>query len=183
MNFIQAVQTCLSKYFIFRGRAGRPEFWWFALFYAVVSLLLWFADRSLFGIDPVTGETRSLLSGVFGLLMFFPLLAASWRRLHDSNRPGWYALLPMLISLCFMVVLFAGVFIFTQLEMHSATPDALRNPAATLGAGGVILAGVVQFVVTVLMIHWLTRASDPRINAYGPPPLRPNDPILCPGRM
>ncbi|MFM1777555.1 MAG: hypothetical protein RL741_173, partial [Actinomycetota bacterium] len=36
MNFVTAVKTCFSKYFDGKGRATRPEYWYFYLFYILV---------------------------------------------------------------------------------------------------------------------------------------------------
>ena len=31
LSFTEAIKTCFQKYAEFRGRASRPEFWWFVL--------------------------------------------------------------------------------------------------------------------------------------------------------
>ena len=31
MTFGESVSTCLKKYFVFKGRASRSEYWWFQL--------------------------------------------------------------------------------------------------------------------------------------------------------
>ena len=36
MGFTEAVRTCLSKYVDFNGRASRSEYWFFALFIALL---------------------------------------------------------------------------------------------------------------------------------------------------
>ena len=36
LSFSEAIRTCFRKYTEFRGRASRPEFWWFALLYYLV---------------------------------------------------------------------------------------------------------------------------------------------------
>ena len=78
MGLQEAVRTCFAKYFDFEGEASRPEFWWFFLFVGVVNFAL-----------AVVSHT---LSGVFGLVIFVPLLAVTVRRLHDANRSGWWLL-------------------------------------------------------------------------------------------
>ena len=79
-----AVTTCLSKYAIFSGRAGRSEYWYFYLLYVIIYVL-----RTIIG-----GRIAVLLLGV-GLVLLMPLLAVSWRRMHDTNRPGWFSLIPV----------------------------------------------------------------------------------------
>ena len=49
MNFVEAIQVCLSKYATFHGRARRSEYWWFALFNVIVSVVAAIIDRALGG--------------------------------------------------------------------------------------------------------------------------------------
>ena len=79
MNFQDAIKLCFQKYADFSGRAKRPEFWWFALFCIVVSLLL-----------EVVG---SYISWAFSLATIVPSLAVGARRLHDTNKSGWMQLI------------------------------------------------------------------------------------------
>ena len=39
MGFVDAIKTCLAKFFVFSGRAVRSEYWWFVLFVVVVSVV------------------------------------------------------------------------------------------------------------------------------------------------
>ena len=39
-TFGQAVKSCFNQYCGFKGRASRAEFWWFALFTAIVGFVL-----------------------------------------------------------------------------------------------------------------------------------------------
>lgn len=173
MSFSEAVRTCIGKYALFAGRASCPEFWWFCLFVIVVSIVLSAIDAMLFGSDPVTGEPNgSLLSGIFQIAVFLPLLAAGWRRLQDSGRPGAYILLPMILSLGFSLAFLFGVFGFGLMEREGVDPEALTGGAVILGGAGLLVAVIVQIVVAILMLWWLTRPSDPGPNDYGPPPLK-----------
>lgn len=79
MNFGDAIKVCFAKYVDFSGRAQRPEYWWFFLFCFLVSLGL-----------GIVSNTVSLL---FSLGTLLPSLAAGARRLHDTNRSGWWQLL------------------------------------------------------------------------------------------
>src|SRR5690606_36686457 len=104
MGIQTSVRTCLARYASFTGRAARPEFWWFFLFVLAGGIAFSFVDASVFGIDPRTGEPRTVLAGIFALATFVPLLSAGWRRMHDTGRSGWYLLLPALFSLAFAAV-------------------------------------------------------------------------------
>lgn len=170
MTFGTAISTCFSKYFTFAGRAARSEFWWFFLFYLLGAIAFSLLDALLLGPDPTTGQDREILSGIWGLALYIPLLAAAWRRLQDTGRPGWYALIPMLISLVTLIGLFTGIFAFAQLQNSGVDPDSLRGPATFLGFSGIAAMGIAQLVVSLLMLYWLTRPSDIGPNAYGPAP-------------
>lgn len=89
MDFATAVKTVvMQKYAKFDGRASRPEFWWFFLFYFVASLVLGVLDGVL-GVQ--------LLQTVFGLAMLIPSLAVGARRLHDIGKSGWWQLISLTI--------------------------------------------------------------------------------------
>ena len=169
MSFVEATKTCLGKYFVFSGRAVRSEYWWFVLFVVVVSVVFAVIDASLFGMDPETGESRQVLTPIFQLAVVIPMLAAGWRRLHDTGRPGWYLLLPAALSIATMFMLFSGVAVFSVLEQGADDPEVLRGPAALLGVTGVMVVGVLQLILSVLMIWWLSRPSQEGTNDYGPP--------------
>ena len=79
MTFIEAIRTCFSKYADFSGCASRPEYWWWILFNVIVSAVLY--------------RTNVWLDSVFSLATFLPTIAVTARRLHDTNRSGWWQLL------------------------------------------------------------------------------------------
>ena len=78
-DFMNAVKTCFNKYTEFKGRAARPEFWWFALFYAVVMIV-----AAMFG---------KAVQVLVWLGIILPTLAVGTRRLHDMGKSGWFQLL------------------------------------------------------------------------------------------
>jgi uncharacterized membrane protein YhaH (DUF805 family) len=81
MPIVDAVKTCLTKYADFDGRATRTEYWWFFL-----AVLLGSAVTSL-----ITLRVYAL----FSLVTLLPMIAAGARRLHDTNRSGWWQLLAL----------------------------------------------------------------------------------------
>ena len=169
MGFMQSIKVCLSKYVVFYGRATRSEYWWFVLFVVLCSIVFSILDQAIFGADPETGASSNVLNAGFQLAVLLPMLAAGWRRLHDTGRPGWYLLLPMALGVATMFALLSGVAVFSVLESGVDDPDALRGPAAFLGLTGMIVVWGLQLVLSVMMIWWLTRPSQQGENAYGPP--------------
>lgn len=170
MSFVESVKTCLSKYVTFSGRARRSEYWWFVLFVLILSAVFSTIDAAIFGVDPVTQQPNGLLNPLFTLAILLPILAAGWRRMHDTGRPGWLLLLPMLVTFATSFFLMMGVLTFSGLQNAGANPDALFGPAAFLGVTGMFTAMVVQFVLLIMLLWWLTRPSDTEANEYGPPP-------------
>jgi uncharacterized membrane protein YhaH (DUF805 family) len=83
MTFKKSITTCLSKFFDFSGRASRPEFGWFYLFIVLLNWALTLVDSTL------------ILSFLVNIASIFPFLAAGSRRLHDTNRSGWWQLLSL----------------------------------------------------------------------------------------
>lgn len=169
MGFTQSVKTCFSKYVVFSGRARRSEYWWFVLFVIAVSIGLSILGSLLFGSDPETGQGSTALNKIFQLAVFLPMLAAGWRRLHDTGRPGWYLLLPVALSIGTTILLMTGVVVFSALETGVDDPETLKGPASVLGLAGIAIVTVIQLVISVLMIWWLSRPSQDGTNEYGPP--------------
>lgn len=83
----------LRKYATFSGRSRRKEYWLFVLLVFVVSLILSAIDAAI-GTSSSAGT--GLLSGIFSLAVLIPSLAVLVRRLHDTDRSGWWALLLLL---------------------------------------------------------------------------------------
>lgn len=79
----------LRNYFGLRGRMRRREFWWAFLFWWIVYLLSAIADLMIWG-------DLSWCVCVVSLGTFIPLEAAQVRRLHDTNKSGWWVPLILL---------------------------------------------------------------------------------------
>ncbi len=89
MKFATALRTCLTqKFFCFRGRASRAEFWWFCLFNVILNIL-----TGLMG--SIAPTLASITSAVLALWLLFPSLGVTTRRLHDRNLSGWWQALPL----------------------------------------------------------------------------------------
>lgn len=168
MGFLEATRTCLSKFATFSGRASRSEYWWFLVAAVIATVILSIADSMIFGTAEDSGRP---LTALFSLAIFLPLLAAAWRRLQDTGRPGWYALLPMVFSIAFVLLTLMGVMIATPVvDGTVAAGESATGLVALLGLTWLLLLGAAQIVVAVLMLWWLTRPSDKGANDYGPPP-------------
>ncbi len=103
----------MQNYATFRGRASRSEFWWpmlvIVLFPIVVQVLNGFATGDWRPIDTrVVQDLPDVIVLVFSLATLLPMLAVTWRRLHDTNRSGiWFFLifLPLIGWIALVIML------------------------------------------------------------------------------
>ncbi len=114
MNFGDSVRTCLSKFVTWQGRASRSEYWWWMLFHVGCLIVASIIDRvlgtSFSFTNPISGEQQSLGYGyvyvLAALALFLPSLSALVRRLHDTNRSGWWywiVLVPLIGAILLLV--------------------------------------------------------------------------------
>jgi len=101
-----AIECFTKKYATFAGRAQRKEFWFFQLALLILGLGLVFFDV-LAGTMNVK-EGVGLFSGIFLLATIIPNLAVGVRRMHDTDRSGWWILIsiiPIIGQIWFIVLL------------------------------------------------------------------------------
>nr|WP_311462507.1 DUF805 domain-containing protein [uncultured Aggregatibacter sp.] len=111
----------LKNYATFSGRARRKEYWMFFLISALISIVLTLLDI-LLGTYSVEYEA-GLFSGLYSLLILLPSIAVVVRRLHDTDRSGWWILIS-LIPLIGVIVLF----VFMCLDSQPGTNRFGVNP-------------------------------------------------------
>ena len=97
MNLPQAVQSVLSNYAGFSGRAPRSEYWYWVLFVMILFFCLALIEGFLlaptlgFAVnDPLAGQPLRLVAS---LALLIPGIAVAVRRLHDVDRSGWWLLI------------------------------------------------------------------------------------------
>ena len=120
MNFGQSIASVFKQYFVFSGRACRSEFWWFFLFQFIIALILAF-------IIPV-------LYWIYALGTLIPYLAVLVRRLHDTDRTGWWVLIVFVPIIGFIAWLVFTISPGDRGENRFG-PDPLR-PSMAVGIDG-----------------------------------------------
>ena len=149
-----SIKYNLLHLFDFRGRDARQTFWYYVLFLVIIEFVaglvvavplivkmfhnLFAAARA--GItdqQAINDLMANQMSGMFhtiipfsiglNLVMIVLFAAAFVRRLHDSNKPGWWALLPIATQL-------ASIWIsYSQLgKMQDLMVGAIQNPQAAM---------------------------------------------------
>ncbi len=120
LGFSEAVVRGLRQFTRFSGRASVAEFWWFALFvvlaWAALYLLAGFVGAASTG----TGAVQSIGALLLGVslvvlvacvALLVPAISITVRRLHDTGRTGWWALLlpvPLIAVLVYFFCLLPG---------------------------------------------------------------------------
>jgi uncharacterized membrane protein YhaH (DUF805 family) len=99
------------KYADFTGRASRSEYWWWILGAFIASSVLSVIGAGVdlathFGADTDPASMQAITESftapsswigyVFCLVVIVPSWAINARRLHDTNRSGWWQLLSLI---------------------------------------------------------------------------------------
>ncbi len=88
-NFVEiALFEIIKKYAKFEGRANRPQYWYF-----VLTLFLAFFILEILCVIPFVNIIAFLALLVLSLGLIVPGIAVTVRRLHDTNKSGWWLLL------------------------------------------------------------------------------------------
>ena len=100
LDFSKSISTCLKKYFNFKDRASRSEYWYFQL--VLTPIYIW----SQFPSDDTQILVIQLIL-TFGLLI--PGISAGVRRLHDRDKSGWFMLISFIpiLGAIFLIVMLA----------------------------------------------------------------------------
>ena len=126
---------CMRQYADFRGRARRAEYWMFNLVLLVAMAVCQVLDWWLFGVSlnpftvPASGSLFAVQIGWVGLLLtlvtLVPSCAVQVRRLHDTDRSGWWMLL-VLLPVVGWVVLWALSALEGERHANRYGPDPKR---------------------------------------------------------
>ena len=148
----------MRNYAVFRGRARRREYWFFALCNGI-------GGYSMVGISALSGLYIYKTMGVFDTVWLWahilPGIAVTVRRLHDTGRSGWWFFRFVLFH--FLAMVLAVVIAIAILEATSAGPET-----------GIFLGFGIFFLIAIAFQIWLllllTDDSHPGENKYGPNP-------------
>ena len=89
----------LKNYAVFSGRASRTEYWMFCLFNILFAILVGFIGALL---GSVTKTDQTVLGNIYNLALLIPNIAVGCRRIHDTDRSGWWIIVPI-VNLIFLI--------------------------------------------------------------------------------
>ena len=126
MGFGTAIQAFWQNYAHFKGRARRSEYWFIQLFLlltnlaaAVIDLVLMRGDVERF----IANGGGGIVGLIWILVTIVPSLAVLVRRLHDTSKSGWWALIGLVPIAGAIVLLVFTVADSTQGEnTYGASP-------------------------------------------------------------
>ena len=81
----------LKKYAVFTGRASRANYWYFVLAYILIGWLIGYIG----GAFNLPSKAVSYAAWIVQIGLFVPSFAISIRRMHDTNKSGWFILVPL----------------------------------------------------------------------------------------
>jgi len=110
----------LKKYTVFTGRSRRKEYWFFVLFNILVSMA--FAVVDYFTGTYSASYGMGLLGGLYALGVFLPAIAVTIRRLHDTDRSGWWILIVL-------VPIIGGIWLLVLMLFDSQPGDNKYGPS------------------------------------------------------
>lgn len=80
MQFLHATRLGFLNYVNFRDRSSRSSYWYWTLFTLIVNLATVRSDA---------------LSTMASIVLILPSISVAIRRMHDTNRSGWWMLVPI----------------------------------------------------------------------------------------
>ncbi len=86
-GYIDAIKKGFKGYVVWNARSTRAEYWWWTLFALIVAVVSSILDSIIFGGD--FGSVSPIYS-ITTLALFLPGLSVFIRRLHDTDRTGWW---------------------------------------------------------------------------------------------
>jgi uncharacterized membrane protein YhaH (DUF805 family) len=101
----------LKQYADFGGRARRTEFWMFVLVNLLISIVLGIVDTATgtanaYAMGGMASYSPGILGSIYALAVLIPTIAVTVRRLHDTDRSGWWffiQLIPVVGSIVMLV--------------------------------------------------------------------------------
>ncbi len=183
MTLYEATVTGFRNYFVFKGRASRQAYWKFLLGILLVLILIIFLRGLAFGpsieeefVTKVASdgtsstERRAILvynggtpGNLFFLFCVIPAVSAAVRRLHDTNRSGWWLCFP---PIAFVVALFGAILVEIGPTAFITALRTTGNVEVQIRSGFGILLLLIVLASWITLQVWLCQRSTPGPNRF-----------------
>ena len=114
----------IRNYAVFSGRSRRKAYWFFFLFNVLIGIAASVLDGVL--VIATDNGLPAMFNPLYSLVILIPSIAVSVRRLHDTDRSGWWLLIGFVPCVGFFVLLYFMI--------QDSTPGANRFGANPKGA-------------------------------------------------
>ena len=160
----------LKRYADFSGRSRRMEFWMWVVFQFLIGIAFAIVLLVLGGAAMMSGDPTQLFAvgGValilyllyllLALAFFIPNLAVTVRRLHDTNRSGWW------------IMLFWGPYLLMFLSSFVIGASAASGGDGMAGGILGLIAMLALAVGGITLLVFMFLEGTPGTNRYGPDP-------------
>lgn len=138
------------------GRIGRKEFW--------IGFAILFAASVVLNMLPVIGQ-------IIGLLLIWPQVCITAKRLHDMGRTGWLMLVPVAVAIvCSLIAsLTVGASLFSAAILGSSGTDMAAAGSALAGVGAASAVMGVALLVYLAFLLWIgLTPSQEGMNRFDP---------------
>lgn len=154
----------LKRYAEFSGRSRRMEYWMWFVFLVLLYIAFWVVMAIVGAGGIMTGNPRAALAAggvifivaalflLIELALIIPGIAVAVRRLHDTNRSGWWVLSPF--------IGYALVWIGLAMAASGSSAGGILSAVGMLVAAG--------FSIALLVFMFLDGTKGP--NRFGPDP-------------
>lgn len=162
----------LKRYAEFSGRSRRMEYWMYTLLLVIIWVVAFIAIMALgFGAAGLASggganaaggmmgmfASMGILAVVFGLIwlaLLIPTIAVAVRRLHDTDRSGWW------------LFIYIGPYLLSIVLNVMAVSSSSTSMASIAG-----LVGIVGFLGAIVLLVFYCLPGTPGPNKYGPDPM------------
>ncbi|WP_181404548.1 DUF805 domain-containing protein [Asticcacaulis tiandongensis] len=163
----------LKKYFDFKGRARRTEYWLFFALQVAISVVF-----NLF--QAAGGATAGIATGLGMLVslgLLIPSLAVGVRRFHDTGRTGWWIIFYPVV---YIISVFAFAFTHPHLAeglagldpstLESGDPEALTAFFNILGPQAILWVVLPTWIASLVTFVFHVQDGQPQPNKFGDDP-------------
>ena len=184
MSSVPLIFQPLVKYVDFQGRARRSEFWLWVLFRIAVGMVMgsimttvMFSGMNFQNPDPsqFMGRYFSVMPilQIVNLGLLLPSIAVAVRRLHDTNRSGWWYVMPIVVAIVGMILFF--VFAGTQLFSAIGTGNTMTDEQGlkfffTVMGSMFLFVFLPLLVAEIVMLVFYVSDGTPSANRFGADP-------------
>jgi uncharacterized membrane protein YhaH (DUF805 family) len=177
----------LVKYAEFNGRSRRSEFWLWVLLNIIVGMVLSSVTFYMLGSslhlaegkpEAFMGRYMSVMSimQLINLGLFLPSLAVGVRRLHDTNRTGWWTVMPIIVAIAGFILFFIifGTSLFQLIGASNSGKEVSDTQSMEFVfkfMGAMVFCIFLPMLISqIVMLVFYVTDGTPGPNRFGPDP-------------